>query len=1465
MKCKKWDRVRLCVLVLLGLGTVPAAAQPPRRPEIWTIAVGVDAYENVARAESRTAAQGARRVREWFARAGWDGQHLLLLSDGGAEDPGRPEDPAPNIRPTKKNLDWAFGQWLFSRAREGDLVVFYFAGRAGSVVTPRGPRLDPQVNYDLLPADARPDAIGQTGWSLERAVDDCARKRLGVVCWLATSMGEQPAADRPVANLPSGVNWLGRLARWPGITAWLASDRPRGQDGVNDPGDRFTRALLEALGPPDEAPGRNLAACLKDLQQDTRLMRQGFRTLGGVPPSLGLRKVQFGRRDAEPEPELVLQLGHGDKTTALATTADGRLVLSASQDSTVRVWSAQDGSLIRAIPASTAEVGITALALSGDDRWLISGGGRGTVTILDRDRNWKPALVPRQPHGRGIVQITVLPDGFHFASLDRDGLAFLWDTRESPQDPKPWIADRACRQVACGGRFAPDGKDAGIAIAWCDDARLRTSDPAGAGAQILDIPAGSLTAMAVSPEGRFIGLCFGDGKVVVRDRVGVGGVPRQAEYKAADPPAKARRLTFSAAGALAIEHDRGLRLVIPGSDGSASDKEFALIDKPIQSLAFSPSGEYVAASTEGVGALRVWRLGGSGPPESVLDDQRAGASLVSFTGNNRALIVGGFGGELAMRPMGARGEETAWNVPAAEGKVQALGASPDRRYLLLLDRKESARYARIWDLKDRTCRRLRGSWMAGAFLDDDRLALIADSAAKGMAGRLARLDRRDLGIDPSFFARESGGFRVPESLAFERIAVSPDGRWVAAASDASKVPLVCVWRADNGQLSHWITDDELEDAVLALSFSSDGQSLLTGGDSPVAQLWDLSAGQGRLKAPVVRFKDPSIRKNITCAAIRPGDARQVVIGHSDGQVNLWTWAGGKASLEASGLIQGEFAGAVKSLCFTADGRHLAAAGDGTSIWVGAMEPRPHSIDTLDKLRPHHFEQVNALVAWKGSPILISGSDDGTVRFWDIEKGALWGTFTATIAPAVADTAEVREVDWVFSTPEGLYDAPPTATKLIRVRSQDRPLPLEPFEKTHREFRLGERMLVGKDLGARPPKSVEPPPIAISVPPRSDSSLPASRLSIALGADDLSDIRLYQNDVLVPCPGKDAGFDVDVPLVPGRNRFYVMASRPGAYDACSNSVDVEYDAPQKRGQVHVLAIGIGKYDRRQLRYPQSDARQFGDVLNGRGGDANNERGLRIVLEDEKVTEQSVEDAFGRIARRVEDRPEDTVVVFLAGHAGVFQDTQGFCLLLPSYPFREDAPQLVAARGAEDGDDGQADPKVVLPYATIATNLARLKALRRLVIVDACRAEAILEDGRVRAIQKWLETSAHRARTSYLMAARGDQPAFESDLLRHGLLTYAILRGMNAIPQAADPKEVADLHLAANADFNRDGLLSTSELDAYVKQVLPRLTTILPGMGGGPRARGVGASAAPGDDSRRGPRLQGAEVSFILVPL
>src|SRR5207302_9295157 len=117
-------------------------------------------------------------------------------------------------------------------------------------------------------------------------------------------------------------------------------------------------------------------------------------------------------------------------------------------------------------------------------------------------------------------------------------------------------------------------------------------------------------------------------------------------------------------------------------------------------------------------------------------------------------------------------------------------------------------------------------------------------------------------------------------------------------------------------------------------------------------------------------------------------------------------------------------------------------------------------------------------------------------------------------------------------------------------------------------------------------------------------------------------------------------------------FYAMASREGAYDSCSKVVEVDYEAPMEPGQLHVLALGVGAADRRRLKYARYDAERLSEVLHRRGFDAAGRRGVRLMLPDAEVSRENVEKAFDELARRVEDRPQDTVVVFLAGHTGVF---------------------------------------------------------------------------------------------------------------------------------------------------------------------------------------------------------------------
>lgn len=1470
--------------------TAPTSALA-RRPQLWAIIVGVGSpLDPKVRAQSRReAVQQAFNVLRWFSgTAGWDRSHLLLLTDfGGNDDPGLPQSPSPNITPSKKNLDWAFQTWLASKAQPGDVIVFYFAGQSRALVAG-----DPSVSpdYYLLPSDVLSVNLPVRGWALDRALDGYARQgKFQVVCWLGTALQVQQAAGggnaRPADPARLNRDWLRRLARWPAVTVWLASDRPP-LNPASDPAAPFTKALLEGLGIKDRK--QNLAACLRTLHRDSKLELGGFQSIGGVPPGLTLWADQFGVPVKQPQPEMVLQVGHADRIHDIVSTPDSRMLMTASQDSTVRVWSPSQKALLRVLTGHA--VGVTALGLSSNGKWLVSGGGRGEILIHDLTQDFARRSVARQPYEEGsrVEQIAMLPDGTHFVTIDSKGYGFLWDLGKPSLTLERWIQDAACRRVASGGS---GGK--GIVAALCGEGTVRLFDSSGAGGVAIPVPGGRPSAIAVSIDGRLLGVGCDNGLVVVRDII----TGQQIDQKVGE--GSIEHLAFSPQELLAVGHEKGVRLIEVKAGPTLGRASDLLGDGGTEKLTFSPDGRMLAACTRDGGALQVWRIDGVAQQQSIVKEPQAGVLSLAFSSDSRNLITGTKLGSVKTWPLEDRGEAPSWTIPANRGKVQHVSTSPGRRFLLVINELHQAH---IWDLAQRSCRRLAGTWSSGDFQSDDVLVL-ADRPGADQPGRLVRIDRRTMALDGAFFALSSGEFKVPSDTRFDVVTLSPDGTKIAASAGRSQVPLVCVWETVSGRLTHWITDAVLDHPAFSLSFSSDARGLATAGDSTQAELWDLSNRPGALEAPVVTFQDATSR-DITCVQMRPGPHRQMVSGHSDGRLLLWSWGDGKTRQQAPTQILAEryFNGAVHAVTFTPEGRFLAAVGDGTMIWLAEMEPRVRQIRDLGT-PPHHFEQINALAVWPGSlgplrlalsgvlapglpaiaepprpPILISGSDDTTIRFWDLDKHALLGTFCAASTAAEsgepAGAGPARELDWVLYTPDGHFDASEAGRELVRFRQGDHGHSLEQFDGTKLyAFELTDHLRSGRPL--EPARLDAPPPVAIDAPLREDLALPETKLTILLGAADFKDVRLYHNGVPIPSGLEDASpplpdrFDVRVRLLPGLNRFYAMASREGAFDSRSQELEIPYEGSIEPGRLHVIALGVGNYEREKLSFAKRDAERLSEVLHVRGLAAGKERGKSVLLTDDLVNARSVAKAFTEIGREVRGHPQDTVVLFLAGHTGVF-DNERFCLLLPKYPFPAEAPLLVAARNANPpvAPGAKITPDDLLPYSTLAVNLMRLDALNRLVIVDACQAEAILSDPQVEAIRKWMEIGSRKARTSYLMAARRGEPALEVEPLGHGLFTYTLLRGMREIRPRDEPEEIASLKLRPDADYNADGLITTAELDAYVKEALPPIADLFPLLIVKRRATGNAQTApqpAAADRLDQSLRLQTARTSFPLIRL
>ena len=1396
-------------------------------PQVWMIAIGIDQYNDDAIPDGHGATHDARALGSWFAKtAGWGERNLLRLDELGAPKPGAGAglDQATGLLPNKENLDWAFQVWLPGKVRPDDTVVVMFAGQA--VALPPTPNEPPGSSgrYYLLPNDARPTPWDKTGWRLDEAIDDLASKgKNPFICWLDTSVsGRGRGVALPKGFSPSATPMLQALVRWPGVTAWLAADGHPSSEAVRVGGESpFSLALLNALGTP--ARPANLHACLNRLNQDQALAKQGFRTLGGVDPALTLWTSKV-RQTSLAQRELLLQRGHAGGISAVAFTADGTKMITGAKDSTLKVWNTADRRVTRALTYHM--VGVAGLALSPDGGLIASGDGAGWLRLWDVVQQREVPTGP--PHERGLDRVEFLPDGERFVSLDLDGKSWIWGTANPLDQVKPLSSSST--GMAAARSLGP------IAFALAgNDGKIGLHAPDGQTKATLDGPGGAVTSrrlaldgpllVAGDDAGKLVAWNVSDGKEVLRATLG-GAI----DAVAISPPNE-----FFVASGKAIH----------GYKTGSTKERFALeLASPANQVEVSPVGDWLAACTA-AGRLHLWKESETGSYEPFTLEGAEGTGLTTtfaFAPNGRKLVSGDQDGGLRSWEL-PEGNQRPRILPR-RGQVATLSVSADARYLLQVSQDWQAQ---VWDLKEgRGLDTVPGEWSAGVLAPDGALAYLLTKDE----GNLVAVDRGTGRLALRFARPKASEGGAETTQRFGKLAVSRDGQWLAAGS--AEGPLACVWEAKTGKIVQTIRGHEGPHPITAVDFSADGAEVLTASEDGTAKVWDRA--QAAPEKPLATFAategagaganaDPA---PITAARLAPNKPRRAVTGAINGQVLLWE-EGKEKPTDLGSLDR-----TVLALAFTPDGKWLAAAGADKSVRIWETS-RPRQRIRLEPV-PQHTEQVNALLGWPNNKLFASGSDDTTIRLWGLDEHKLLGTLSA----------EQGTADWVAYTPDGLFDSSIGGEKQVTWLDNREVLSLEQVYENFHLYKLTDQLRQGIRPKAPEPPRETPPRLSIEEPARPERKERVVPLTISLSEPELANLRLYQNGVPIQTDadlGAKAGakrLTAQVRLKHGVNRFYVMASRPGSAEVEGRSqvVEVQYDGPDTTAQLHIVALGVSTYKKteRSLQFADKDAEQMAEFLAKKGLGDLGTPGARVVLTNDKVSEDSVNDAFAQVRDRVKGRPEDTVVVFMAGHADTLDNR--FYLLLTPFPFRDDPPGKAKGRRAPMAGIG---PGSALDYTAVYRNISRLNALQRLVMIDACQAEAIGDDPGVRQVQALIDGGSQRARTAYLLAARRGEPANEQSALKHGLMTYALLRGMGDTSLDSVPG-LSVFNDMPNADRNQDGKITTDELRWYADQSIPKLAANFPLL-----VQRSGGPIRPAANLDQNPRIQASGASFDFIAI
>ena len=684
------------------------------------------------------------------------------------------------------------------------------------------------------------------------------------------------------------------------------------------------------------------------------------------------------------------------------------------------------------------------------------------------------------------------------------------------------------------------------------------------------------------------------------------------------------------------------------------------------------------------------------------------------------------------------------------------------------------------------------------------------------------------------------------------VAYSPDGKRVISGSSDKKIKM---WDAENGREA--MTFSGHTDQVNSVCFSPDGRYILSASNDRTLKLWDAASGleirtfsghsgfvYSAVFSPDGKYilsasSDSTLKLwnaasgleirtltghtgSVYSAAFRP-DGRRIVSGSSDNTLKVWDAENGNLLGTLSGHTD-----QVITVCFSPDGKHILSAGSDSTIRQWDAE-NGYELKTFFG----HSGSVNSLSFNHDGKHFFSASDDMTIRLWDIESGEelieflenkasvysvsispdgnqiLSGSWDGTVR--LLDISSGGEImafisflddEWVAITPDGYYAASPFGDKYIKVRAGNYIYSIDSYRiEFYNPDVIKSRLQGLPDPAKSDIRNVlffRPPEVVIRSPDDGDS-LNSEQASLSVTVIDqgqpITDISVLVNGRLVGSDEfkmlngsrgitvEDTGltilgnenrvnFRMPLRMDAGSNLIEVIARNP--YSTGRESVNVNYIPAEGQEKIlpalWMLSVGVNRFESdslANLQYAANDAIEIANVFKGQEGRVYNKVNYLLIADGEEMlpTRENIVKGLSFLKKAGQ---RDVILLFIAGQA--INDDNGNYFYLPS--------------------DTALNPDGSIIFSSAISHHELQQALdmpgHKLLFIDTCYSD-------ITRLQRNLSDNS----TVVFASSRSDELSLESWQVRHGVFTYAILKGMKG-----------------QADISNKGTVSLMELIAYV---------------------------------------------------